>query len=58
MKFKNTGTVTKIIYYLNNDAEGNDAAGKNATIKITIKLDNYNDEEKLNIIVSIKDSHV
>lgn len=41
MEFKNTGTITKIIYDLN--------AGK-YTNKITIKLDNHNDEEKLNVI--------
>lgn len=41
MKFKNTGTITKIIYDLN---------AEEYTNKITIKLDNYYDEEKLNII--------
>ena len=50
MEFKNTGTITKIIYYLNNDTKNNDAAGNNATIKIMIKLDNHNDEEKINVI--------
>ena len=41
MIFKNTGTITKIIYDLN---------GKSNPNKITIKLDNYNAEEKLNVI--------
>lgn len=37
MEFKNTGTITKIIYNLNKRKYSN---------KITIKLDNHNDEEK------------
>lgn len=41
MEFKNTGTITKIIYDLNKRKHSN---------KITIKLDNHNNEGKINII--------